>query len=279
MLRLTAMLALLLAIAACSNRSDDVGPGVKADLKEITPEQWQRLSQRAIYFGHQSVGENILDGIRELASENPQIRLQVVSGKRSSAPALNEFLVGNNGDPESKNAAFLAATHGALGPQPVLMFKYCYVDTDEQTDAKLMFDRYERTIAAVRAKHPEAVIVHFTLPLVAESSLLRYYMNAVRGIPTTRDENAKRNEYNHLLRSTYEGKEPIFDLSAVESTRGDGSRVYVVVGGKPVYALAPEWTSDGGHLNAAGRRRAAEQLLITLASLSGTGGRVADTSR
>jgi hypothetical protein len=53
----------------------------------------------------------------------------------------------------------------------------------------------------------------------------------------------------------------------VESTRADGTREYATVNGKPVYALAPEWASDEGHLNAAGRRRAAEALLVTLASI------------
>ena len=32
-----------------------------------TPEQWQRVAQMRIVFGHQSVGGNILDGIRQAA--------------------------------------------------------------------------------------------------------------------------------------------------------------------------------------------------------------------
>lgn len=266
-LRLALAAGLLLAVAGCSGPSVEASR-VSPDLQRITPEQWQRLSQRAIYFGHQSVGENILDGIRDLASENAHIRLRIVSGHAEpTSAALHEFLIGQNGDVDSKNTAFLSATQGALGPRPVLMFKYCYVDMDAQTDAKRMFEAYRQTVSVLRAKHPQAVIVHVTAPLVAESSLFRYYINAVRGIPTTRDENARRNEYNQLLRSTYAGKEPVFDLAAAESTHADGRRSHVIVDGKPVDSLAPEWTDDGGHLNKRGRRRVAAQFLMTLAAL------------
>ena len=245
---------------------------MRTDLQQITAEQWQRLSQRAVYFGHQSVGENILDGIRMVVSENPQIQLRIVpKASAVSSPGLHEFEIGQNGDPESKNAAFLLAIQGDLGPRSVLLFKYCYVDTDDKTDVRTMFERYQRTVAAALSRHPDADIVHITLPLVVESSLLRYYLNSVRGIATTRTENARRNEYNDMLRRTFAGKEPIFDLADIEATRADGSRAQVLLDGKPVYGLAEEWSSDGGHLNAAGRRYVAERLLATLAALPGNG--------
>ena len=84
-----------------------------------------------IYFGHQSVGSNILEAVRELMAEKPQIPLRIVSGASAvSAGVLNEFAIGENGDPDSKNAAFISATQGALGPEkPVLMFKYFVTST------------------------------------------------------------------------------------------------------------------------------------------------------
>ena len=38
--------------------------------------------------------------------------------------------------------------------------------------------------------------------------------------------------------------------------------------GKTFYAMAPEYTYDGGHLNELGRKKVAEQLLILLANLN-----------
>jgi hypothetical protein len=242
------------------------------DFARITPEQWASLSQRTFYFGHQSVGANIIEGVREVSAGRPEIRLRVVCGEPAASPgALNEFRIGRNEDPESKNAAIVLATNGALGPSPVIMFKYCYVDVRDKTDPGKLFESYRQTVAQLRTRHPAATVVHLTVPLMTEPSLLRYVMNTVRGRTTSREENAVRAEYNRLLRSAYAATEPVFDLAAVESTRADGSLEYGVVDGAKVPALAREWSSDSGHLNAAGRRHVAEQFLATLATLSPTG--------
>lgn len=265
---LLAACAIVVTTAACGDRPTQPGAPSMHDLNRITTEQWQTLAQRTVYFGHQSVGANILDGVREVTAQNAQIPIRIVSGQRTPAPGvLNEFPIGRNEDPDSKNVGFVTATQGALGPRPVLMLKYCYVDVDEETDVQALFERYRETAATLRAQHPDAQIVHFTLPLATEPSKLRYLMNTVRGIPTTRDANARRDEYNRLLRSAFASREPVFDLAALESTRADGTLEYGVFDGRQVPALAPEWSSDGAHLNAAGARRIAEQLLATLASL------------
>jgi hypothetical protein len=264
----TIVVAALLGVSACSEGSEHSSPRLVGELQQITAQQWQRLSERAIYFGHQSVGENILDGIRALGVEMPQLKdLRILSAASDpSAAGLREFPIGENGDPGSKNAAFMGATQGALGPKPVLMFKYCYVDIDEKTDPRMLFRRYAETVAALRARHPDAIVVHMTMPLTTDSQI-RNWVNTLRGRPNRRTWNGIRSRYNDLLRAAYGGKEPIFDLAALESTRSDGSLELGTVAGEPVYALADEWTSDGGHLNAAGRRRAAAHLLALLASL------------
>ena len=59
----------------------------------------------------------------------------------------------------------------------------------------------------------------------------------------------------------------MFDLAAYESTGPDGGRAGVMRDGQAIPALAPGWTDDGGHLNAAGRQRIAEQFLAFLAHL------------
>lgn len=80
-------------------------------------------------------------------------------------------------------------------------------------------------------------------------------------------ENVRREEYNALLRAAYLGREPFFDLARVESTAPGGAPVTVDWGGRPAPALAREYTDDGGHLNAAGRLRAARELLEVLGGI------------
>ena len=47
-------------------------------VKDIPTAKWEKLSQKKIYFGHQSVGFNIIDGIKDLMKENPQIKLNII---------------------------------------------------------------------------------------------------------------------------------------------------------------------------------------------------------
>jgi len=77
------------------------------------------------------------------------------------------------------------------------------------------------------------------------------------------DDNARRAVFNQRLRAAFADR-TIFDLAAIESTHPDGSRVFYGRAGA-VEALAPEYTADGGHLNAFGRKVAARALLRILA--------------
>ena len=69
------------------------------------------------------------------------------------------------------------------------------------------------------------------------------------------------------MRNAYRGREPVFDLATIESTRPDGRREAIRAGSRSGYALVPAYTSDNSHLNEQGRRRVAEELLVFLARL------------
>jgi hypothetical protein len=60
----------------------------------------------------------------------------------------------------------------------------------------------------------------------------------------------------------------IIDIAKIESTYPDGTRCSFSIDGKTYYSMAPEYTSDGGHLYEIGRKKVAEQLLIFLANLN-----------
>ncbi len=77
--------------------------------------------------------------------------------------------------------------------------------------------------------------------------------------------NARREEYNDLVRSRY-ANDYIFDLAKVESTYPDGRREFIEQNGKKYYSLINGYTDDGGHLNKTGRTIAAVELLKTLAT-------------
>jgi hypothetical protein len=146
--------------------------------------------------------------------------------------------------------------------------KFCYVDIDAGTDAKALFARYRATIDGLRAKHPGTTFVHVTLPLTEAQGGAKALAKRLLGrAPYGTIENLRREEYNALLRRAYAGREPLFDLARIESTAPDGAAVKVQWNGADAPALAAAYTDDGGHLNAAGRVRAARELVSVLAAV------------
>ena len=205
-----------------------------------------------IYFGHQSVGANILQGVKELGV---------------SLSIKDEFLA-ENGEPLRKLQNFKAAV-GEGSRFDIALVKFCYVDVNADTDARALFERYRATIAELRAKNPRTVFVHATLPLTTVQTGPKALAKRLLGrAPYGTIENVRRQEYNKLLRTTYAGREPIFDLARVESIAPDGSMVMVSWNGVTAPAMSPAYTDDGGHLNARGRAIAAQEFVTVLASAS-----------
>ena len=240
-------------------------------LKDVTPAQWAALGQRRIFFGHQSVGGNIMDGIADVMASNPEIRLRVVESrevKAGAAPAFTHALVGRNDFPLEKFDDFVSIASNGFGPDGgIAMVKLCYTDAHKQTDPNALFADYQKRIADLKAKNPALTVVHFTMPLTGIENWKGRLMSGLRGYTTQRERNVVRNRYNELMRKAYQGREPFFDVARLESTLPDGRSVFYNAGGERLALLATPYTDDGGHLNASARRRVAEQLLITLARI------------
>ena len=259
--------ALLVCASVGCSGADSQPKKETVSLKSVSSEQWDRLASRTFYFGHQSVGQDLIDGVKKVLAANPQIKLAVNDGFLGEGPGFQHYYVGKNEDPVSKNVSFVSTMKQNRAPNPVMMFKYCYIDVNRNTNIDELFQLYVRSIEEVRQAQPGATIVHITMPVRVSEPEWRYRVNRMRGIFTQRELNAKRNRFNELLFAKYQGKDPIFDLAEIESTRADGSREVAKVDGKPVYSLAPEWSYDGKHLNEQGSVRAAEHFLVFLAGL------------
>jgi hypothetical protein len=231
-----------------------------------------RLSERRIFFGHQSVGMNLLDGVRDIAARHPDVRFRVidVSGDAHLAPgSFGHAFMPENGNPGLKLESFeRAISSGAGSAADIAFLKFCYVDFSSGTDAPGLFARYRRILNELRTRHPRTVFVHVTAPLTTVDGGAKAALKRVLGrAPAGLLENAKREEFNQLLRQTYAGKEPVFDLARLESTGPDGRRELYDWNGSKVPALLPVYTDDGGHLNPEVRVRFARELIALLASV------------
>ena len=262
------VVVLMLSGAGCGG--NDVAPGSARTplLQRIAPEDLNRLAAARIAFGHQSVGYDILAGVADLARDNPALKLTVLEA--TSMPedgALVHFRAGQNEQPLTKIDDFVrfVDAHASRAPD-LAMLKFCYIDVNPSTDVKAVFDRYRGGITALRARHPQTRFVHMTMPLRTIQTGWKVGIKNLLGRPIGGyAENTKRQQYNELLRSEYGGREAVFDLAALQSTRADGSRLSFTNDNTTAFALAPEYTYDGGHLNENGRRYVAEQFLATLA--------------
>jgi len=235
----------------------------------LSDQQIASIESKKVFFGHQSVGANIIQGLRDLMVRDPRLKLKIVTSADPESvpgPAVVESSIGQNGNPRSKDEAFAAILDKGLGRQGgIAMYKYCYVDIDASTNVQQMFENYREEIEALRVKYPLLKIVHITVPLTTVEPATRAWVKTLLGRATERDADAKRNEFNRRLRQTYAGRDPIFDLAEGESTSPDGSRSYFIRDNERVFTLASEYTTDGGHLNEAGRLALAERLLFLLA--------------
>ena len=225
-------------------------------------DQLRRIAARRVFFGHQSVGNNLLAGLRDLAAaEGVALPIREVGAGEPLAAGLNHARVAENGDPYRKLASFERALEGRS--PDVALVKFCYVDIRGDTDARALFARYRETLGRLKHSYPTTTFVHATAPLTSEQTGPKALVKRLLGrAPRGTVENVRREHYNALVRLAYGGREPVFDLAAVES---DGTSVSWQ--GERAPAMAPAYTDDGGHLNEHGRARAARELIRVLAAI------------
>ena len=264
----------------------------KQTLNEIPNELWERLGRQRIFFAHQSVGNNIMQGIQEIIEKYPKIRLKISEFRSWRGSEIiktmqvgdfvepvfaHERNIGKNNHPLSKIDDFVSLLQDGVGDQIDIAFlKFCFVDINSGTDINKLFKKYSESIGELKSHYPEMTIVHFTVPLLKKEQI--GIVQKVKGIVKrilgkknddfwSNNHNVARNEYNKLIVNFYSGKDPIFDLALLESTKSTGKRETFTFEGHEYYALAAEYTDDGGHLNEKGREYIAGKLLIFLANL------------
>jgi hypothetical protein len=266
-----------LALAGCSveqlaSEEVPVSQSLESDL--------QTLAQGRVFFGHQSVGEDILNGLKDLLAERqgdsslPALAIVDAAGQ-DSLPQRGYILhtkVGQNTKPATKCQDFARILEERKDLVDVAVLKYCYVDVDRGSDAAALFADYEAQLQAVRKKLPGITVLPTTVPLTVSSSRpdwkrkdMEIKVRRMLGLYEDHDaDNLKRARFNTLLRETY--KDGLYlDIAKLESTHADGKREGFAKGGLEVPSLIPAYTYDGGHLNETGRKIVAREFVKVMA--------------
>ena len=244
-----------------------------ADLKQVSASTWSALSKKKIYFGHQSVGFNILDGIRDIMKDNPQIKLNIVETTKNEDVKDGIFAhsrIGKNSEPISKVDSFSKIMASGFGTTvDVAFMKFCYVDFSGKTDVAAVFSAYKTKMTELEKKYPEATFIHLSVPLTVTKENWKTTLKKLLGKNNIWEysDNIKRNEMNEMISEEYGKDGNYFDLAKFESTHPDGKRETFSHKNNKYSKLIPEYAYDVGHLNEIGRRKVAEQLLLFLVNL------------
>ena len=241
--------------------------------------QLEKLENTNILFGHQSVGNNIIDGLNTVINNNPEIRLNVQNIDSLASyrkPAFLHFAVGVNGDPKSKCDSFKKIMDSGIGESvDIAFFKFCFVDIGEDTNVEDVFNYYVNTMDYLKKQYPQVTFIHVTAPLTVipdnvTTRIKSFIKRILRKPDWVYTSVVQRNRYNDLLRRKYSGKEPIYDLALLESTWPNGDLHSFIYNGSKYYSMVPIYTYDEGHLNNYSRINAAKALINLLASLNPT---------
>jgi hypothetical protein len=262
----TGILLMILAVAAMLTSCSEVSKGgrLMPATDKVSADEWKIISQKRILFGHQSVGNNILSGVKTLAGE-AGVNLNIMD-LRNARPGYGiiHFNIGQNGDPRSKIKDFAdTLKSGAAGGADIALMKLCYVDIKRDTDAKKLAEDYINSFESLGSQFPKTVFVAVTVPLMTVQSGPKAFVKRLLGRELDGyAENFSRQEFNTILRDSCGRQGRLFDLARYEAG-GAGSHNFK---GQLIEVMNPAMSNDGGHLNSVGERIVATKLVKFLAA-------------
>lgn len=233
-----------------------------------TSGELEAAARSRFFFGHKSVGANILGGIPTVYAAAGMAAPTIVETRepQQAGSFIAHAQVGRNRDPHGKLKDFAELVDGPLGENlEVALVKFCYADVVADTDVGALFDQYRSTLDGLAERHRGLTLLYATVPLTTDRSW-KANVKALLGSDDRRGpaDNLARHRYNTLVRERYGDTGRLFDVAAVEATL-DRQPMTRTVAGQPYHVLNRELSSDAGHLNAAGSAAAAAELLRVIA--------------
>lgn len=266
---LLGVLAALVAGSAWALHGKEASVPAAVEKKAADPDDLESFSKQKIFFGHQSVGANIITGIEATYNGPGKPTLTVVE-TRDDPPGSGGYLahapMGVNGDPDGKIVDFESVMNGKMGDAvDVAVLKLCYADITAGTDVNAVFQKYTAMMTRLEAAHPGVKFIYTTVPLTTDHSWKQTVKSWIgRDDQMGPADNVARQRYNELIRERYGDSGRLFDIAAVEST-ADTEPTERSHDGTTYYVLNRGLAADPGHLNELGARVAAAEFIDILA--------------
>ena len=258
------ILSLITLSTGCGNKYGDTMEQ-EADIQQTmaADSKLSLTEDITLFFGHQSVGENIVTGLTELIASGASERFTITDTKQPAGPGFFHSKIGENRDPLKKMDEFKQIILADGGANINIAFmKLCYVDITADTDIESLFTSYTEMVSELEQSYPQIRVIHLTVPLRTFETGMKGLAKRILGKDKSIPDNSARNHYNRLIVNQFGSDKALFDLAALESTNPDGTREYRTRKGEKIYGLSPDLSNDGGHLNEKGRKLIASSLLL-----------------
>ena len=267
----TAAVCLAVAVSTIPTNREREETSVSSIPNPLPPGALSAASKTRVFFGHQSVGGNVISAIPTVYAASrvrpPQVVETAIPPADPGAGFLAHAAIGVNSDPASKLRSFEAAVRGPMGDAvDVALMKFCYVDIVAATDVEAVFDRYAELMLELERDYPDVRFLYATVPVTAERGWKRFKDTILGDAELGPAHNAARERYNRMVRERYAATGRLWDIATIESTPASGTRVGGELEGQPYLALYSGFASDPGHLNSVGSQRAATELLSLIAA-------------
>ena len=269
-MRIFKIITVFLLIAGCSNNDYEMNDFYKMygngtdDVGALIEE----VSNLKVYFGHQSVGCNIMEGIYVWEQETG-VYLKAVESrdfKAVSDASFVHFRIGKNGDFRGKVDDFVSlVTQIPDGENPIAFFKFCFVDITSESDVDSEFEYYNEKMLYLKDNYPNIKFVVCTVPVTGVQKGIRAAAKRILNrTPYGYLDNIKRQEFNERIISDFSGIMSVFDLAGLEATHPDGSIETYSCDGDDYPCMPDYYRTDYGHLNSFGARTISYNLLAFL---------------
>lgn len=241
---------------------------------DASPRQLEVVAGLNVFFGHQSVGGNVIAALPQVFAAAGVAAPEIVNGDEVPSDGQPVFLhanVGRNRDPLGKLSAFDRFIRSGVGDAiDVGAFKLCYADIVEGSDIEQIFAAHRDTIAALQRDYPHMAFIVATVPLTVEPddavtvAKVRIKRLLDRQSSVHPANNVARERYNAMIRAEYGRTGRLWDIAALQSTV-DGNRRVRKYGGDILFAMEPLHASDPGHLNPNGAAVLGRALMALIA--------------
>jgi hypothetical protein len=270
-------LVLALAVVTADRWNKEKSMPIQGNVASaITAEDLTAVAHTRVFFGHQSVGMNMLNAVPGIYADHG-VSASPIEQRSAEAASNGGFIahqfIGENTKPLLKIEDFNRTMRDGMGRQvDVALMKFCWLDITASTDVDALFARYRDAMAALERDFPDVTFVYVTVPLTTEQGFISKLKTKLKTLVGESDRfgqaaNLARERLNALIRREYGGRH-LFDLAAIESTKPDGTRVSGRYDNQEYFALYDGYAADIGHLNAVGSKIAATAFLEAIAEAS-----------